>query len=55
MHSWYQVTQNAKKLPTASLDHQQCQPLIQGGIDPCFHVVNAQFLPYHLNGAAEID
>ncbi len=45
----------AKKMsPSPSQHHQQPEPLRQGRMDPCFHVLYAKFWPYHLNVAAEI-
>ncbi len=35
--------------------HHQPEPLRQGRMDPCFHVLYAKFWPYHLNVAAEIE
>ncbi len=38
------------------LHHQhQPEPLRQGMIDPCFHVLYAKFWRYHLNVAAEVE
>ncbi len=46
----------AKKIfPTPLHHHKQPEPLRQGRMDPCFHVLYAQFWPYHLNPAAEIE
>ncbi len=45
----------AKKIsPTSLHHHHQPEPLRQGRMDPCFHVLYAKFWPYHLNVAAEI-
>ncbi len=45
----------AKKIsPTPLHHHHQPEPLRQGRMDPCFHVLYAKFWPYHLNVAAEI-
>ncbi len=44
----------AKKIPPTPLHHHhQPEPLRQGRMDPCFHVLYTKFWPYHLN-AAEI-
>ncbi len=41
--------------PTPLLHHHhQPEPLRQGRMDPCFHVLYAKFWSYHLNVAAEI-
>jgi len=51
-------TKYAKKTsPRWPLHHQgqQPEPVIQGMMDPCFHVVIAKFWPYHLNVSAEIE
>ncbi len=46
----------AKKIsPTPLHHHQQPEPLRQGRIDQCFHVLYTKFGPYHLNVAAEIE
>ncbi len=46
----------AKKISTTPLHHHhQPEPLRQGRMDPCFHVLYAQFWPYCLNVAAEIE
>ncbi len=46
----------AKKIsPTPLHHHQQLEPLRQGWIDPCFHVLYAKFWPHHLNVAAKIE
>ncbi len=46
----------AKKIfPTPLQHHHQPEPLRQGRIDPCFHVLYAKFWPYHLNVTAEIE
>ncbi len=46
----------AKKVsPTPLHHHHQSEPLRQGRMDPCFHVIYAKFWPYHLNVAAEIE
>ncbi len=46
----------AKKIsPTPLHHHQQPEPLRQGRMDPCFHVLYVKFWPYHLNFAAEIE
>ncbi len=46
----------AKKIsPTPLHHHHQPEPLRQGRMDPCFHVLYAKFWPYHLNVAAEIE
>ncbi len=46
----------AKKIsPTPLHHHHQPEPLRQGRMDPCFHVLYAKFWPYHLNAAAEIE
>ncbi len=45
----------AKKIsPTPLHHHHQPEPLRQGRMDSCFHVLYAKFWPYHLNVAAEI-
>ncbi len=47
---------SAKKIsPTPLHHHHQPEPLRQGRMDPCFHVLYAKFCPYHLNVAAEIE
>ncbi len=38
-----------------TLHHHQPEPLRQGRINPCFHVLYAKFWPFHLNVAAEIE
>ncbi len=38
-----------------TLHQQQPEPLIQGRIDPCFHVVYSKFWPYHSHFAAETE
>ncbi len=45
-----------KKISSTPLhhQHQQPEPLRQGRMDPCFHVLYAEFWPYYLNVAAEI-
>ncbi len=43
-----------KTSPTPLHDQHQPEPLRQGRIDPCFHVLYAKFWPYYLNVAAEI-
>ncbi len=54
MLNWY-YTKCAKKIsPTPLHHHQQLEPLRQGRMDPCFHVLYAKFWLYHLNVAAEI-
>ncbi len=48
----------AKKISPTPLHHHhqhQPEPLIQGRMDPCFHVLYVKFWPYHLNIAAEIE
>ncbi len=46
----------AKKIsPTPVHHHHQPEPLRQGRMDPCFHVLYTKFWPYHLNVAAEIE
>ncbi len=35
--------------------HHQPEPLRQGRMDPCFHVLYAKFWPDHLNVAAEVE
>ncbi len=35
------------------LHHHHPEPLRQGRMDPCFHVLYTKFWPYHLNVAAE--
>ncbi len=48
-------TKCAKKIPPTPLHHHhQPEPLRQGRIDPCFHVLYTKFWP-HLNVAAEIE
>ncbi len=44
-----------KNSPRPLHHHHQPDPLRQGRIDPCFHVLYAKFWPYHLNVAAEIE
>ncbi len=45
-----------RKISSTPLQHQhQPEPLRQGRMDPCFHVLYAKFWPYHLNVAAEIE
>ncbi len=44
----------AKKKSPTPLHHHQPEPLRQGRMDPCFHVLHAKFWLYHLNVAAEI-
>ncbi len=41
--------------PTPLHLHHQPEPLRQGRMDPCFHVLYAKFWPCHLNVAAEIE
>ncbi len=41
--------------PTPLHLHHQPEPLRQGRMDPCFHVLYTKFWPYHLNIAAEIE
>ncbi len=49
-------TKCAKKIsPTPLHHHHESEPLRQGRMDPCFHVLYATFWPYHLNVAAEIE
>ncbi len=43
-----------KKISPTPLHHHQPEPLRQGRMDPCFHVLFAKFWLYHLN-AAEIE
>ncbi len=45
----------AKKISPTPLHHHQPEPLRQGWMDPCFHVLYAKFWPYHLNVATEIE
>ncbi len=46
----------AKKIPSAPFHHHhQPEPLRQGRMDPCFHVLYAKFWPYHLSIGAEIE
>ncbi len=45
----------AKKKSRTPLHHHQPEPLRQGRMDPCFHVLYAKFWLYHLNVAAEIE
>ncbi len=48
-------SKSAKKIsPTPLYHHHQPELLIQGRMDPCFHVVYAKFWPYHLNVTAEL-
>ncbi len=44
-----------KKISPTPLHHHQPEPLRQGRMDPCFHVLYAKFWPCHLNVAAEIE
>ncbi len=44
-----------ENIPTPLHHHHQSEPLRQGRIDPCFHVLYAKFWHYHLNVAAEIE
>ncbi len=37
------------------LHHHHPEPLRQGRMDPCFHVLYAKFWPYHLNVVADIE
>lgn len=39
----------SKKIPPTLWHHQQPQPLIQGRMNPCFHVVYAKFWPCSWN------
>ncbi len=39
----------AKKISPTPLHHHQPEPLRQGRMDPCFHVLYAKFWPNHLN------
>ncbi len=48
-------TKCAKKISPTPLHPHQPEPLRQGRMDPCFHVLYAKFWPYHLNVAAEIE
>ncbi len=43
-----------KKMSPTPLHHHQPEPLRQGRMDPCFHILYTKFWPYHLNVAAEI-
>ncbi len=40
--------------PTPLHHHHRPEPLRQGRMDPCFHVLYAKFWPYHLNFAGKI-
>ncbi len=42
-------TKCAKKISPTPLHHHQPEPLRQGRMDPCFHVLYAKLSPYHLN------
>lgn len=42
-------------MPKSLYHHCQSEPLTQGRMDACFHVLYAKFRPYHLNVAAEIE
>lgn len=54
MLSWYLQAQSVlRKYPTSLHQKQQPDPLIQGGMNPCFHVIYIKFWPYHLNVTAE--
>ncbi len=48
-------TKFAKYISPTPLHHHQPEPLRQGRMDPCFHVLYSKFWPYHLNVAAEIE
>ncbi len=48
-------TKCTKKISSTPLHHNQPEPLRQGRMDPCFHVLYAKFWPYHLNVAAEVE
>ncbi len=49
-------TKRATKISPPPLHHHQHpEPLRQGRMDPCFHVLYAKFWSYHLNVAAEIE
>ncbi len=41
--------------PTPLHHHHRPEPLRQGRMDPCFHVLYAKFWPYHLNFAGKIE
>ncbi len=43
------------KGPKVCQENLQPEPLRQGRMDPCFHVLYVKFWPYHLNVAAEIE
>ncbi len=44
-----------ENIPHTLHHHHQPEPLRQGRINPCFHVLYAKFWPFHLNVAAEIE
>lgn len=46
--------QSVKKIFSTPLHHERHKSLIQGRMDPCFHVVHTGFTPYHLNVAAGV-
>lgn len=48
-------SKHAEKMsPRASHQHHQPEPLIQGGMNPCFHAVYTEFWPFHLHISVEI-
>lgn len=48
------IQQGVGNMPKSLYHHCQSEPLKQGRMDPCFHILYAKFRPYHLNVAAEI-